>query len=60
MSHSLDLPALFKERGEVNFDYLPRKGDYKKLKYGTGAGLLKMGELTLFLINLLKVHHFYI
>ena len=29
-------------------------------KYGAGTGLLKGGELTLFLFNFFKVYHFYI
>ena len=44
MSHSSPPPPSLKERGEVNFDYLPRRGEYEKLKYRAGAGLLKKGR----------------
>ena len=64
--YSLD-PLFFKGGGrEVNFDYLSRRGGgiwkFKKRgwKYGAGAGPLKRGGLTLFLLNFFEVYHFYI
>ena len=56
-------PLLLK--GEVTFDYLSWKGESEKFlkrawKYDAGAGLLKRGALTLFLIYFFKVYHFYI
>ena len=42
--HIVHPPPSLKERGEVNFDYLPRRGEYEKLKYRAGAGLLKKGR----------------
>ena len=54
--------------GEVNFNYLPRRGrglwkfSKREWKYGAGADLIKSrGEgLALFLFNFFKVYHFYI
>ena len=49
--------------GEVNFDYLPRRGGIGKIKkrrwkYGAGAGLLKKEGAETF--DFFKVYHFYI
>ena len=51
------------QRGGVNFDYFPWRGNLKNQKrgwkYGAGSGLLKRG-LALFLFNFFKVYHFHI
>ena len=61
--HSLD-PLLFKG-GEVNFDYLTRRGGGGILKIKKVGGSMVQGQvflkgegLALFLFNFFKVYHF--
>ena len=64
--HSSDPPLFFETGKEVNFDYLPQRGEgnLKNKKKGEymvqGQVFLKGGGLTLFLFNFFKVYHFYI